>query len=133
LRYRPAAREDIDVHNDRLALLASDLADIPPDALRKAIDSWVLSKAFLPKASELAELARETSAAFAPRLYGQEKVDADNARLEAEGNRRIRWRWDGSRREPIDWRDWLETERPAEAAELKRREEAARLRAGAPE
>jgi hypothetical protein len=132
LRYRPAAQVDIDDHRAQLALLASDLADLPPDALRAAIDQWVMSKPFMPKASELADLARAASIAFGPRLYGQAKVDADNARLEAEGNRRIRWQWDGFRAEPVDWLEWMERERPAELWELARREEAARLRAGAP-
>lgn len=58
LRYRPSAQADLEEHAATLALLARDLADIPPQYLEKAIAVWVSQKPWLPKASELVEIAK---------------------------------------------------------------------------
>jgi hypothetical protein len=58
LRYRPSAQADLEEHAATLALLAVDLADIPPQYLEKAISVWVSQKPWLPKASELVEIAK---------------------------------------------------------------------------
>lgn len=58
LRYRPNDRADLEAHAAKLALLASDVADIPERPLRAAIAEWIARKPYLPKASELIEMAR---------------------------------------------------------------------------
>jgi len=58
LRYRPAAQADLEAHAASLALLASDLHDVPPHLLEKAIAQHVLSSPYLPKASDLITIAR---------------------------------------------------------------------------
>jgi hypothetical protein len=131
LRYRPSERADIEAHAARLVLLACDLADLPVEALRKAVDRWAVTKPFMPKACELVELAQ--GAALPVYATRADRVAASNAALAAKGNRRLRWIDEGGEFVAIDYRLWLERERPEQAAELTRREEAARLRAGAPE
>jgi hypothetical protein len=63
LRYRPSVQADLEEHAAQLALLARDLSDIPPAYLDKAIQVWVEQKPWLPKASELVEIAKR----FQPR------------------------------------------------------------------
>lgn len=58
LRYRPTERADLEAHTARLALLASDLADMPADYLQRAVNMWVAKSPYLPKASDLVEVAR---------------------------------------------------------------------------
>lgn len=58
MRYRPSAQADLEEYAATLALLAVDLADIPPQYLEKAISVWVSQKPWLPKASELVEIAK---------------------------------------------------------------------------
>jgi hypothetical protein len=59
LRYRPSAQADLEAHAGTIALLARDLADVPPVYLERAIRKWVLTSHFMPKASDLVELAQE--------------------------------------------------------------------------
>lgn len=59
LRYRPTEQTDLEAHAARIALLASDVADIPEKQLRVAIDRWIASSPYLPKASDLIEIARK--------------------------------------------------------------------------
>jgi hypothetical protein len=122
LRYRPPAREDIEVHNQRLALLAGDLADVPPEALRQAIDRWAVTKPYLPKASELIELAQATLAGAGVDLAAspQDRADARNARLEDAHNFRLRWVVEGGMQIAVDYETWLASARPDDFARLQR-------------
>lgn len=58
LRYRPSAQADLEAHAATLALLASDLADVPPTCLAKAVEKWARESHFMPRASELIALAQ---------------------------------------------------------------------------
>ncbi len=58
LRYPPASGTDPQHHAAQLALLASDLAHIPTDYLERAAKDWALKSPYMPKASELIELAQ---------------------------------------------------------------------------
>lgn len=53
LRYAPSAKDDMQAHAARIALLAEDMAEARPDILEEAISRWVGFKPYLPKASEL--------------------------------------------------------------------------------
>jgi hypothetical protein len=124
LRYRPNNREDIDVHSERLDLLASDLADLPPEALQRAIDRWVLAHPFMPKASELAALAQEDELAR-PGAGGwvplEEQAARRNANLKAAGNKRIRWLIEDGHWRSVDYFESLEWQSDADSvAELAR-------------
>jgi hypothetical protein len=107
LRYRPTNPEALDAHRDRLALLTLDLADIPAPALEAAIDQWVMTKPFLPKASELAELARASIEASRPIGTLAEQCEARNAMLDEAGNERLRWRITGDGQWlAVDYDEW---------------------------
>lgn len=84
-----------------MALLCRDLSDIPPDYLERAIERWVREKPFMPKANELAEMARS----FMPskgKVDQQAICDRGNAHLLEEGRHDIRWSIvDG--RAKLDW------------------------------
>jgi hypothetical protein len=58
LRYRPSAQADLEAHAEALRLLSEDVADVPPNYLEAAARKWVRESKFMPKASELIELAR---------------------------------------------------------------------------
>lgn len=62
LRYRPSAAADLEAHAASIALLARDVADIPANYLAMAIEMWVKSSRFMPKASDLAEMAKGAAA-----------------------------------------------------------------------
>ena len=66
LRYRPSAQADLEAHAAAIALLARDVADIPPAYLRQAIDQWVRRSPFMPKASDLVSLAQQALSAAQP-------------------------------------------------------------------
>ena len=98
LRYRPAAADQLEGHQAKLAALTSDLADLPPPMLERAAQHWVRQSAFMPKASDLLALAR--SFARAERGSPLRPVDVAalrNARMAEEpGARRdLRWIDDG--------------------------------------
>lgn len=59
LRYRPSAQADFEEHAASLALLAIDVADVPPDYLEMAVRKWSRESKFMPKASELIALAQQ--------------------------------------------------------------------------
>lgn len=86
LRYRPSAQADLEAHAAAIALLARDLADVPAYHLSRAIDEWVRESKFMPKASELAAVAKRLSvpSGFDPVEYG-------NANLRREGRYDIHW------------------------------------------
>jgi hypothetical protein len=58
LRYRPSAQADLHEHAAQLALLAADVADVPPDLLERAIRAHAQRSPYMPKASELIALAK---------------------------------------------------------------------------
>jgi hypothetical protein len=53
LRFPPANSVDRDAHAARVALLAEDCADIPPDWLDEAVSRWAKSQPFFPRTCEL--------------------------------------------------------------------------------
>jgi hypothetical protein len=57
-RYRPTSQADLEAHAGALALLASDLHDMPPHILQKAINKHVLESPYLPKAFDLVRIAK---------------------------------------------------------------------------
>lgn len=95
LRYRPSAQADLAEHAASLALLASDVADIPPDYLDRAIKEHVRKSHFMPKASELVALAQ--SYVVGPGMKGSrfsrmsQLAEQGNVKLLAEGRRDIHW------------------------------------------
>lgn len=58
LRFRPTSQADLEAHAASLALLASDLHDMPPHLLEKAIRKHVMESPYLPKAADLVRLAK---------------------------------------------------------------------------
>ncbi|MDB5412624.1 MAG: hypothetical protein JWR10_959 [Rubritepida sp.] len=58
LRFRPTERTDLEAHSARIALLTTDLADMPVSDLERAIAVWVAKSRFMPTAAELVEIAR---------------------------------------------------------------------------
>ncbi len=62
LRYRPSAQADLEAHARALKLLTEDVADVPAHLLEDAAKKWVRDNRFMPRASELIELARATLA-----------------------------------------------------------------------
>lgn len=99
LRYRPGSTDALEGHQAKLTALMLDLADIPPAALERAIGRWVMKSPYLPKASELVELARDTgdhSADRNSRENAQKLANLANARLAAEGKRHMHWIVDGN-------------------------------------
>jgi len=98
LRYRPAAADQLEAHQAKLAALISDLADLPPAVLERAARHWVRQSAFMPKASELIALARNfASAERGSALRRLDVAALRNARMaEERGARRdLRWIDDG--------------------------------------
>lgn len=98
LRYRPAAADQLEAHQAKLAALISDLADLSPLMLERAAHHWVRQSAFMPKTSDLLALARN----FASAERGSTRQPLDvaglrNARMAEEpGSRRdLRWVDDG--------------------------------------
>lgn len=59
LRYRPlSGGADLEAHAEALILLAEDCADMPPPLLDAAARRWAREAKWMPKASELREMAR---------------------------------------------------------------------------
>lgn len=101
-----------------LALLASDLADLPPDLLDRAIEDWAVRSPYMPKAYDLVQLAKgyldkpSKPSAATPNDW-ETKAHAANDALGArqDGRRDIRWvathegielQFDQSYRAPMD-------------------------------
>ena len=57
-RFPPSSKTDIDDREALLALLCSDLIDVPTKYLELAAVEWARTKAWMPKASELINLSR---------------------------------------------------------------------------
>jgi len=100
LRFRPLGQADQATYQAKVAFLADDCADIPPDILARAIERYVKipGNNFLPKAAQLIEIARSIVAPVTP--SGMRLVDQYNGQLAANprGRRDIIWkeRADGS-------------------------------------
>lgn len=93
LRYRPSAQADLEAHAATIALLACDLADVPPRYLERAINQHVTQSPFMPKASELMALVQQLQDSEG-RRSDTPLADRWNAALAAEGRHDIRWRDD---------------------------------------
>lgn len=90
-RYRPNRPEELEPFQARIALLTKDLAHVNPQALKDAADEWARRERWLPKASELIDLIRES------RGPGGNEVDLAakyNARLTSEGKAGMKWIYD---------------------------------------
>lgn len=98
LRYRPQARDQLSGHQAKIAALVADLIDIPLDALEHACKAWTARSPYMPKASDLIELARNTVSPPTPAQSAQAWCDARNAGLEKADAQRS----DGAKRE-IEW------------------------------
>lgn len=91
LRYEPSVKSDLEAHAARVALLAEDMADADPRKLAVAIQQWVATRPYLPKASDLNELMAE----IGRRPSDSECVDVVSPRnemLQAQGSN-LRWAW----------------------------------------
>jgi hypothetical protein len=85
LRYRPGNDADLEAHTAQLALLSRDLADMPANYLSAAIERWAKQSHFMPKASDLIQLARDIQIGVTPQKmaddqYWQTKCDEQNAK-----------------------------------------------------
>ena len=98
LRYRPSAQGDLEAHAAAIALLARDLADVPPAYLERAIRKWAVTRDFMPRASELVRMAQELQQADdgAPKGKPVDMAARRNAQLRAEGNFSLHWYYDQS-------------------------------------
>src|SRR5687767_1904962 len=90
LRYPPASQADLEQHAATLALLASDVADVNPDLLERAIEDHVRNSVYMPKAAELIAGAKQFE-----KSRGKPDLHAiaakHNSRLLGEGRRDIQW------------------------------------------
>lgn len=91
LRYRPSAQADLEEHAASLALLACDLADLPPQHLDRAIRQWAVKSHFMPKASDLVALCQSYVARPTSPGAKVDLVTRYNADLRAKGNFSIEW------------------------------------------
>ena len=93
LRYPPAAGADEQGRAALLVLLGGDVAEVPVGVLERAIDRWVVSKPFMPKASELLALSREIAASDLAqwRMDGETIAQRRNWTLWNEGKTGGHW------------------------------------------
>lgn len=92
LRYRPSAQADLEEHAAALALLASDVADIPPDLLERAIRKHAATSVYMPKAAELIAIAKSFVASTGK---GGKQVDmATRRNVQPDMPRDLRWYYD---------------------------------------
>jgi hypothetical protein len=87
LRYRPSGQADLEAHGHALVLLAEDVADIPPPLLDEAARRWAREQRFMPRASELREMARKVQS---DRLQG---TDAAGQQLQSHCDSLNSLRW----------------------------------------
>ncbi len=66
LRYPPASSVDRDSHAARVALLAEDCADLPPEWLDAAAREWAKTEPFMPRACELRDAAKKVGFVLTP-------------------------------------------------------------------
>lgn len=95
LRYPPTNQADLDGRAGLLALLAEDLADMPPSLLERAIAIHVRNSPYMPKVSDLLHLAKGLLAAEqrTNNVENARRIAAErNAKLDADQNS-IGGRW----------------------------------------
>jgi hypothetical protein len=104
LRYRPVARDQLDGHQAKIAALIADLIDVPIGPLEAACKAWVAQSPFMPKASDLIELAQRSVAPPPAALSAQAWCDQRNATIErnkhCQPDDRIEWYVAGTRESP---------------------------------
>lgn len=88
LRFPITSQTDSEAHARRLALLASDLRDMPPDVLQQAVERYVRipGKNFLPKASELVDIGK---AIISERLKPENRGAYGSPEFLAQANARL--------------------------------------------
>jgi len=98
VRFPPNNSTSEEDREAQVLLLASDVADIPAHLLRAAATEWVRTKAFMPKASELRNLAGQARKGEEPdeRVeVGRRVAENYNQRLACETpDKGIRWVYD---------------------------------------
>lgn len=93
LRYRPSAQADLEAHAEALRLLSEDLHDVPPHLLEDAAKRWVQANRFMPKASELIDMARgQMKTETRGTDHALASLEAHCARLNAMNDGRDGWR-----------------------------------------
>lgn len=90
IRFPPNATISEADRETQVLYLASDVADIPIERLRAAQREWVRTKAFMPKASELRNLAAAIAPPPSDKSVTQRIADEYNLRLEMEPDREKR-------------------------------------------
>lgn len=105
LRYRPAARDQLEGHQAKIAALIADLIDVPTGPLEQACRAWVSRSPYMPKASDLIEMAQEAVAPARVAMSVQAICDQRNANIErnktARPENRIEWYVAGTREDPV--------------------------------
>lgn len=103
-RYRPNRPDELEPFQARIALLTKDLAHVNPHALKEAADEWARRERWLPRASELIDLIKES------RGPGGNEIDLAakyNARLASEGKTGMKWIYEkGGQLKLISTRAW---------------------------
>lgn len=97
LRYRPTSQTDLEGHAAQLALLATDLHDMPVDLLERAIEEWAVKSPFMPKAFDLVQLAKGYLTKAEPKQAGPTDWEMmarrynDRMATDPEARRDVRW------------------------------------------
>lgn len=120
LRYRPTAAAQLEGHQAKIAALIADLIDVPLGPLEAACRQWVTRSPFMPKASDLIELARQSVAPPAT-VSVQAWCDQRNATMPRYSNpkpsEQIEWYADHNGPEVtprLRWRDSWRAPHPSE-------------------
>lgn len=87
LRYRPTAAADLEAHAESLILLGEDCADIHPALLDEAAHLWARENRWMPRASELRDLANSI------RAQRRQAASAIDGRLQAHCNMLNEYGW----------------------------------------
>ena len=90
LRYRPTAQADLEAHAAQLALLAVDLAEMPPKILEQAVNRHVVKSPYMPKAAELIDLCRQIQQEGGGHVSGKLTRD-DIANIVKDYNQKYTW------------------------------------------
>lgn len=97
LRYRPTSQTDLEAHAGQLAMLATDLHDMPADLLERAIEEWAVKSPFMPKAFDLVQLAKGYLTKAEPKQAGPTDWEMmarrynDRMATDPEARRDVRW------------------------------------------
>lgn len=102
LRYRPTATTDLAAHGALLALLARDLADLPPDRLERAINAWVRAERWMPKAADLVALCQQQQRAELKPVVANDRSPRSSAQAFAD-SRNAAMATDPAARKDIEW------------------------------